>query len=827
MILEANIMKATLPMLLTLLLLSAVVLSPITTNGQTESSPPTLELDQNDIDAEDEDSAEDAAPVERVARITFIQGDVSFLRSGVSEWSDAAENLPLLTGDQVYVGSGGRVEIQFGRGNYVRLSEKTALTITELSDTAALLEVTEGIAIIRLEKYGSAWERFEVDTPNSALVLKQDGLYRVNVRGEDDSEVIIRRGTAEVFAEDGNFKVRDGQRLTIDTSPNGKLQIAIDNSNDEWDRWTYDRDRQADYIAVSSAPDYVRQYENDYQGFYGASDLTSYGFWTSYSSYGNCWVPRVSAGWAPYRSGQWIWIPRTGWTWLSNEPWGWAPYHYGRWVYLNNIGWAWAPGFHTNRYTYGRSYYQWRPALVSFFNCPTPRGNYIGWYPLAPGQRWRRSGNFGGDGFRGNNRNRHLQYPVARDANRRPNGGRNTGGNGFGNGGNRPKFGNGNGVTVLPVEGFAGTGRTKFKPNAPNAELANSFTKGARAGLPDFGNNTNSFVNAKVARHGDSSNGLRPVVRPPQEVFRRSVVTRQRPTETQAETVAPRERRYIGAPGMKPYGSETPDNRRARRGEGIGGSNTGSQGGETTSGETKFERKQRMKNGESSGGSVNNGSSNGANGNSGIITDDAIKNRLNRSGQDTIETRKGGASNNDDLSPNGKTRNRPATGDQNGGSTTESDANRRVYVPREKPREDTPNVEERRQEKQERRQQQQQDQQQQQEQQQREERERQQRRAERQEQERQQQQQQEQERQQRRAERQQQEQQQQEQQRREQEQQREQRRAERQQQQEQQRQQQQQEQQRQQQQQQEQQRQQQQQEQQRREEKQQRKKGDN
>src|SRR5262249_12594261 len=255
----------------------------------------------------------------------------------------------------------------FGRGNYVRLTEKTALTIAVLSHTAALLEITEGVAIVRLERYGSAWDRFEVDTPNSVLLLKQDGLYRINVRGDRDSEAIIHRGSAEVSSADGTFTVGEGQRLTVDTNPNGRLEIALDTSNDDWDRWSYDRDRNTDYTYTSSSPSYVVNYETNFNCFYGASELINYGSWSNLSNYGYCWIPRVSTGWAPYRYGQWHFIPRIGWTLLANEPWGWAPYHYGRWVNVNGF-WAWAPGFYGNSYRYEHSYYQWRPALVGFFN---------------------------------------------------------------------------------------------------------------------------------------------------------------------------------------------------------------------------------------------------------------------------------------------------------------------------------------------------------------------------------------------------------------------------------------------------------------------------
>src|SRR5262245_13497349 len=143
-------MIAALPMFLTLALLTLTSFLFIDALGQTPQ-----EVEAQSVEPEDDD------PVQRVARLSFFTGDVSFLRAGVGEWVAAADNLPLFTGDQLYTGRGARAEIQLGRGNYIRLSENTALTITVLSHTAAQLEITEGIAMIRLERFGKAFDQFE------------------------------------------------------------------------------------------------------------------------------------------------------------------------------------------------------------------------------------------------------------------------------------------------------------------------------------------------------------------------------------------------------------------------------------------------------------------------------------------------------------------------------------------------------------------------------------------------------------------------------------------------------------------------------------------
>ncbi len=87
------------------------------------------------------------------------------------------------------------------------------------------------------------------------------------------------------------------------------------------------------------------------------------------------WVPRVDAGWAPYRQGHWAWISPWGWTWIDDASWGFAPFHYGRWAYLGNH-WCWVPGPIAVRPVYA-------PALVVFVG-GGPGGRNVGWFPLGP-----------------------------------------------------------------------------------------------------------------------------------------------------------------------------------------------------------------------------------------------------------------------------------------------------------------------------------------------------------------------------------------------------------------------------------------------------------
>jgi uncharacterized protein DUF6600/FecR-like protein len=549
-------MKRSLPNFLTFLLL-VVALSLLSTNAFSQTT---------DSDTNQDNEVDDSAPVARVARLTLVQGDVSFLRAGVTEWAPVVENLPLLAGDQLYVGRGGRAEVQLARGNYLRLSENTELTIAEFSDSVAQFEITEGTVIIRTERLASVFPRFEVDTPNSAVVLKQDGLYRIDIRGGNSSELIVRNGEAEASTDEGTFRVREGHRLAVDTSADGRVELAADANRDDWDKWNYDRDTTIASTNVALAPDYVTNYETDNNDFYGVSDLSSYGTWTNYSSYGQCWIPRVGSDWAPYRMGQWLWIPSAGWTWLSSEPWGWAPYHYGRWAFLPGLGWAWVPGFGSSYPRYwGHRDYRWRPALVFFFNSPTPRGNYVCWYPLTPGERWHRPDRDRRGGDRSGDHGRRR--PGDGDVAVRP-----------------PKH---RGITILPYDGFARRDRNA-RPGAPGRDISDAINKGARSGLPEI----KPSPVATAPTLGDKAS--RRVAVPSGEIIKRSVVTRNPNVGSSTKVDVPRERRVIlpRTPAVTegPVLTDRGSDRRANRGTAPKPSTDSQSGSDST-----VERKPKLR----------------------------------------------------------------------------------------------------------------------------------------------------------------------------------------------------------------------------------------
>jgi hypothetical protein len=339
----------------------------------------------------------------RIARISLIEGEVSYQRlSDGQSWYDASLNLPLNERDQLYSGPNGRVEIQLSGRNLVRIDRNSNLRFSQFNTGTVQFALPVGTATFRVDSLDRRQFNvvdvndiakndpiyFEVDTPIVAITFLKEGNYRVNVREDGTTEVIVRRGQAEVYNRDiGTVTVKQGRRIVVDGRDANFFQIARLDDKDNWDRWNDRRDddlfsrvensRSARYVPVAVP---------------GVYDLDYYGDWYESPDYGWVWSPRsVAVGWAPYRAGYWRYYSGWGWTWVSYEPWGWVPYHYGRWAWYRSR-WCWVPTVSVG--------WGWSPHQVAFFGWGSGynagyrdgyrdgRFGWYGWCPLGPRDRY-------------------------------------------------------------------------------------------------------------------------------------------------------------------------------------------------------------------------------------------------------------------------------------------------------------------------------------------------------------------------------------------------------------------------------------------------------
>ena len=322
-----------------------------------------------------------ADPPSRVARLGYTTGPVSFSPAGENDWVQATVNRPLTTGDRLWADAGSRAEIQVG-GAMIRMNAGTAVSVLNLDDQIAQLQLTQGTLYVRVRRLEPN-QVFEVDTPNLAFTLRQPGAYRITVDPDGNTtDLVVRSGQGEVYGEGASYVVDSRQPYRFSGTGLREYQYLDAPGFDEFDRWSIDRDRSYDN-SVSAR--YVSQDVVGYQ------DLDANGTWRVDASYGNVWIPnRVAAGWAPYRDGHWAWVDPWGWTWVDDAPWGFAVSHYGRWTNMSGT-WGWVPGP-----VRSRAYYA--PALVAFvgggnFQLSISTGNVggIAWFPLGPREVYRPS----------------------------------------------------------------------------------------------------------------------------------------------------------------------------------------------------------------------------------------------------------------------------------------------------------------------------------------------------------------------------------------------------------------------------------------------------
>jgi hypothetical protein len=314
------------------------------------------------------------APDRGVARISFMNGNVSVRRGDSGELVAAVVNAPLTIGDRVVTGDG-RAEVQFDSANMLRLGPSSEVRFSELQYHRYQIQIAAGSASFRVLRDSDA--QSEISTPSISIRPMRRGVYRVNIRPDGTTEITLRGGAdGEVFGPRGSEPIHNNTTMLVrGSSSDPEFQVTGASPEDEFDRWAASRDAQFEHAA---SPRYVPR------DVYGAEDLDGNGRWVQDPQYGQVWQPTVvDPGWAPYQCGRWVWIDYYGWSWVGCESWGWAPYHYGRWFY-GAYGWAWWPGP-----LYGR--YYWHPALVGFFGWGGGFGfgfgfgfGNVGWVPLAP-----------------------------------------------------------------------------------------------------------------------------------------------------------------------------------------------------------------------------------------------------------------------------------------------------------------------------------------------------------------------------------------------------------------------------------------------------------
>lgn len=323
-------------------------------------------------------SQSDDGPPLIAGRIALAEGDVQIWRAeedADGAWDVAQVNDVVTVATGLYTGANSRTELRVGPNTF-RLSSGSRGGFGQLDYSSAVFNLEYGSLNVVLTQplHG---ELSAVTVDGTRIDLAAPGRYRIDAGNGGQTRITVFNGYGNVVTGANPINVGSGQALLFGA---GLSNVVFEQaSSTAFDQWAVSRDER--YRDVRSAQ-YVSPYMTGYE------ELDNYGDWIPDANYGNVWVPRaVPAGWAPYRSGQWRWVRPWGWTWVDQAPWGYAPFHYGRWVTIGNR-WCWTPGGRVARPV-------WAPALVGFVGGSNVNvsigfgGPVVGWYPLAPWDRYR------------------------------------------------------------------------------------------------------------------------------------------------------------------------------------------------------------------------------------------------------------------------------------------------------------------------------------------------------------------------------------------------------------------------------------------------------
>lgn len=296
------------------------------------------------------------------ARLSFVQGKTYIQKADEMGVEEGQLNMPLAEGDRIGT-TDGRAEVYLGRKNYVRLDDNTKIDFLNLPKRGydhVRIRVWSGHVYFDVD-FLEKEKNIEIHTSDVSLYVLSEGLYRVDVRENGETEVLVFNGLLEAAGSSGSLLIKDEQRLEVSegrfVSKPTQFFAAAEDSFDKWCQYRNSLVNRR--MSTTYLPEELEDFEHE---------LNAYGYWAYVEPYGYVWVPRdVGQDWRPYYNGRWLWLQPCGWTWLPFEPWGWCTFHYGRWHWSPYHHWYWIPST------------MWGPGWVSWYG----GYGYYGWAPLS------------------------------------------------------------------------------------------------------------------------------------------------------------------------------------------------------------------------------------------------------------------------------------------------------------------------------------------------------------------------------------------------------------------------------------------------------------
>lgn len=171
--------------------------------------------------------------------VNTVSGRVLVKRKDSTDWVDLTSKDDLDRGDVVKTEANGLIELLLNPGSYMRVHADSEFELTDTSLEALRVRLSRGSAIVEATGADKAELLINVDTPNTQVSIIKRGLYRINVLPANTTEVLVRKGRAQV-GSNPLTTVKDGDKVIVS---NGTTEVVkLDKKNlDALDLWSKQR----------------------------------------------------------------------------------------------------------------------------------------------------------------------------------------------------------------------------------------------------------------------------------------------------------------------------------------------------------------------------------------------------------------------------------------------------------------------------------------------------------------------------------------------------------------------------------------------------------
>ncbi|MEZ5394593.1 MAG: FecR domain-containing protein [Bryobacterales bacterium] len=185
----------------------------------------------------------DKGPELGVARVSVADGDVR-VRTAEGDETQARGGDPLRPGDLLVTGARSRAEVEFDRGNFARLAGDSELLIRDLGNLAYRVELRRGLAALsQFDHFGAD---LDVETPQATVRVIKPAVFTVELRGDEQTDVIVRDGQVDVVTDRRTERVKKGMVSVRGEGRDSQLRMAKAEPKSDFDDWSKRRDKMLD-----------------------------------------------------------------------------------------------------------------------------------------------------------------------------------------------------------------------------------------------------------------------------------------------------------------------------------------------------------------------------------------------------------------------------------------------------------------------------------------------------------------------------------------------------------------------------------------------------